>query len=451
MTATQLSLCLFDTTSLASGLTLDAGPTSIRPATEEAEPPTTPLLPEALTQPLAPRRVERRGSTSNFRLAGDRPLAKSWRGRAENNIAAIRLMKQIAGEGREATAEEQAALIRFIGFGASELATTCFRRPGEDGFKAGWETLGAELQGLVTEAEYAGLARTTQYAHYTPESIVRAVWAGLERLGFTGGRILEPGVGTGLFIALMPEAVQNGSAVTGIEFDAISAGMSRLLYPAASIRHEDFTRARLSGRYDLAVGNPPYSDRVVRADPAYRALGLRLHDFFIAKAIDSLRPGGLAAFVTSTGTMDKVDPSARAYIAASADLLGAIRVPEGSFRATAGTEVVVDVLFFQKRDDGAASGGAAWDSTMVPAGWPADAAPMAINRYWIEHPEMLLGEHAPRHGFHGPGQDYTCKPRPGTDLAAALAVAVQRLPEALYTAHSRDLDEGEEPEFEAPS
>ena len=450
--ATQLSLGLFDSTAIASGLTLDAGYTPARASTPPAHHGAdSPVLPDALTRPATARVAEGPRGT-NFRLTGDRPLARSWRGRAEDNLAAIKLLKQIGGEGGEATAEEQAALIRFIGFGASELANTCFRRPGEDGFRPGWEELGVDLEASVTPAEYAGLVRTTQYAHYTPESIVRAVWTGLERLGFNGGRILEPGIGTGLFVALMPEAVQAGSAVTGIEFDGISAGISRLLYPAATIRHEDFCRARLCGQYDLAVGNPPFSDRVVNADPAYRGRGLRLHDFFIAKAIDSLRPGGVAAFVTSTGTMDKADPGARAQIARSADLLGAIRIPAGSFRGTAGTDVVVDLLFFQRRAEDEDAKDAGWDTTVVPLSWPADAEPIAINRYWIAHPEMVLGEHRPCRGMHGPAADYTCVADPGLDLAAALETAIQRLPEALYA--TRRLQDGEDDPataFEAPS
>lgn len=455
MTATQLSLDLFTTTVLSDGLTLDQHATSLSQNSSGAEPVSVPALPDTLTRAVQPHRAARNSAAAaNFRLAGDRPLARSWRGRAEDNIAAIRLMKQIAGEGRGATQEEQATLIRFIGFGATELATTCFRRPGENSFKSGWEELGAELQSIVTEAEYAGLARTTQYAHYTPETVVRAVWAGLERLGFAGGRILEPGIGTGLFVALMPETMQDGAAVTGIEFDAISAGISRLLYPAATIRHEDFTRARLSGQYDLAIGNPPYSDRIVRADPAYRTLGMRLHDFFIAKAIDSLRPGGLAAFVTSTGTMDKLDAGARAYIARSADLLGAVRIPEGSFRATAGTDVVVDLLFFRKREEDAPADGATWETTVPIPDWPADAEPVAINRYWIEHSEMVLGAHALRRGFHGPGQAYTCQPPPGADLSDVLATAIQHLPVGVYAPRTATHDlgtDGRPAEFVAPS
>lgn len=440
------SLGLFDSTSLASGLALD---TTQAPAdaTGTAAPATVPDNDLPASPP--PLRVAARGQ-QNFRLAADRTLAKTWRGRAADNLAAIRLVKAFAGEGREATAAEQDQLIRFIGFGASELATTCFRRPGETEFRPGWDEIGTALEASVTPAEYASLARATQYAHYTPETLIRGMWAGLERLGFTQGRVLEPGIGTGLFIALMPEAIAERSAVTGIEFDGISAGISRLLYPRATIRHEDFTRARLAGAYDLAIGNPPYSDRTVRADPTYRALGLRLHDFFIAKSIDALRPGGLAAFVTSTGTMDKADPTARAHIAGSADLIAAIRIPEGSFRATAGTDVVVDILFFQKRGADEPPAGPAWDATQ-PLSSLATAAPVSVNRYWIEHPEMVLGEHGTRRGFHGPDDDYTCVARPGAMLTDALAEAIARLPERLFRPRAEIEDPLAEPEAVAPT
>nr|CUT16509.1 FIG00986851 hypothetical protein CDS [Bradyrhizobium sp.] len=173
---------------------------------------------------------------------------------------------------------------------------------------------------------------------------MRAIWAALLRFGWRGGRVLEPGIGTGLFPALMPEALRHVSHVTGVELDPVTARIARLLQPQARIVTGDFARIDLPARFDLAIGNPPFSDRTVRSDRALRSLGLRLHDYFIVKAIKLLKPGGLAAFVTSHGTMDKANGSARALIAKHADLLSAIRLPEGSFRADAGTNVVVDIL-----------------------------------------------------------------------------------------------------------
>lgn len=164
-------------------------------------------------------------------------------------------------------------------------------------------------------------------------------------MGWRGGRVLEPGIGTGLFAALMPEGLRDVSHVTGIELDPVTARIARLLQPQARIVTADFARTELPSSFDLAIGNPPFSDRTVRSDRAYRSLSLRLHDYFIARSIDLLKPGGFAAFVTSSGTMDKADRSARKHIAKSSDLIAAVRLPEGSFRADAGTDVVVDILF----------------------------------------------------------------------------------------------------------
>ena len=297
---------------------------------------------------------------SNFHLSGSRALAKGWKARARANLDAIALAAASAAENRPATREEQARVIRFTGFGASELANNVFARPGEEGFRKGWDELGEELQASVSEADYASLARCTQYAHFTPEFIIRAIWKGLERLGWRGGRVLEPGIGTGLFPALMPEALREAAFVTGVELDPVTARIARLLQPVARIVEGDFARTDLPAHFDLAIGNPPFSDRTVRSDRAYRAMGLRLHDYFIARSIDLLKPGALAAFITSSGTMDKADASAREHIAKSADLVAAIRLPEGSFRADAGTDVVVDILFFRKRKPGEPQGDASW-------------------------------------------------------------------------------------------
>ena len=296
-------------------------------------------------------------------------------------------------ENRPATFEEQQALIRFVGFGASDLANGCFVRPGETGFRPGWESFGDELKSLVTADEYAALARCTQYAHYTPEWVARAVWDALVRLGFSGGRILEPGLGTGLFLALMPDEIRRRSRATGVELDPVTAGIARLLHPDSDVRNADFTRVTLPQNFDLAIGNPPFSDRIVQSDPAYKGLGLRLHDYFIVKALDALKPCGLAAFVTSQGTMDKPDPGARALMAARADLVASVRLPTGAFHATAGTDVGVDLLFFQKRPTSSVPAGAAWDRI---AELPTAHGPVSINRYFVEHPDMRARRAQPR-------------------------------------------------------
>jgi N12 class adenine-specific DNA methylase/adenine-specific DNA methylase len=391
---------------------------------------------------------------SNFHLAGDRELAHGWAARARDNIAAITLSKALEQSGRAPTSDEQARLLRFTGFGATELAQSCFRRPGETEFRPGWQEIGAALEAAVTPQEYAALQRATQYAHYTPETVIRGLWRAAGRLGFSGGRVLEPGMGTGLFFALLPAALRDACQLTGIEYDPVTARIARLVHPEARVRCEDYTRSRVAGRFDLAIGNPPFSDRVVKADATTRALALRLHDYFIARSIARLRPGGLALFVTSTGTMDKASTTAREHIAGMADLVGAVRLPEGSMRAAAGTDVVVDILVFQRRAEGQSSAGAAWiDLAPVEAAADDDgdddgASGIQVNRYFAEHPEMVLGDHALKRGIYGPALTYTCRPRKdGTTLEALLTEALDRLPAGIFAASAEsgaDDDSGDE-------
>jgi len=425
------TLDLFGDTSLSSGLGLGvtAFPSTIDADDHDCPRASLTSLPVAVA-PSSAKSAPTRGQ--NFSLAASRGLAKTWRDRARDNLAAIRLAAEIEAEGRPATAEEQTRLMRFTGFGASELANGIFRRPGDDTFRKGWEQIGEELEGLVDAASYASLARCTQYAHFTPDYIVRAVWAGVEQLGFRGGRVLEPGIGSGLFPALMPPALRDLCHVTGIELDPVTARIVKLLQPRATILNADFARIELTPHFDLAIGNPPFSDRTVRSDRAYRGLGLRLHDYFIAKALRSLKPGGLAAFVTSSGTMDKTDATAREHVAAMADLVGAIRLPEGSFRAEAGTDVVVDILFFRKRRDGESADGDGWLDLAEVRSATEDEGAIRINRCFAEHPEMVLGEHALRRGVYGPDETYTCQPRAGADLEQALTAAILHLPESIY-------------------
>ena len=361
----------------------------------------------------------------NFHLAGDRRLARGWKARAADNLASMRLALQIEEEKRNATPDEQEILCRFTGFGASELANALFRRAGET-FSAGWEDIGDQLEQLFPRDALASLARSTQYAHYTPEFVIRAIWRAVQHMGFSGGPILEPGCGSGLFFALMPEALAGKTSLTGIEADASTARIAALLYPNAWIRHEDFTKARLAQTYALAIGNPPFSDRTVRADDPAGRLALSLHDYFIARSIERLKPGGLAAFVTSRWTMDKADQKAREHIASMADLIGAIRLPEGAMKAAAGTEVVADILFLQRRFPDDPRGDTHWDTLMeaLPAedGEPA----LSINRYFLEHPEMVLGRHARTSSPFGPA--YTCLPHAQSGIEELLDSAIHRLP-----------------------
>lgn len=435
-------LDLFGNTALSSGLGLDvtAFGTDFAANDVDDDPPPVAPAPAMPAPPRTPRSTEPSVPRANFYLSGNRNLARGWRQRAVDNLAAIRLASEIEAADRAATAEEQAQLIRFTGFGASELANAVFRRPGDDSFRNGWDEIGSDLEEAVSRAEYASLMRCTQYAHFTPEFIVRAIWSGLERLGWRGGRVLEPGIGTGLFPASLPEPLRDITHVTGIDIDPITARIARLLQPRAHIVNADFARADLPANFDLVIGNPPFSDRTVRSDRAYRSMGLRLHDYFIARAIDLLKPAGLAAFVSSSGTMDKADCSAREHIARSADLIAAIRLPEGSFRADAGTDVVVDILFFRKRMPGEAEGGPLWlDADEVQPAHGDDGV-IRVNRWFARHPDFVLGTHATTSGPFG--ETYTCHPRPGVDLEQALAAAISLLPEAIYDGKPEVIDHG---------
>ncbi len=427
---------LFGNTALSSGFDLGVPGFAAECGTDIDidPPPSTPAL-------AAPVRKEPKSKAPirtkvDFRLQGSRGLGKSWRDRARDNIAAILLANEIERQGLPARPDQQARLIKFTGFGASELANGIFRRPGEEAFRKDWEELGGNLESAVAAGDYASLARCTQYAHFTPELIVRAIWSGLIRMGFDGGRILEPGIGTGMFPALMPETLSTVSHLTGVELDPVTARIVRLLQPLAKIITGDFSRTELPQHFDLAIGNPPFSDRAVKSDPAFRSLGFRLHDYFIAKSIDRLKPDGLAAFVTSSGTMDKADARAREHIAGMADLVGAIRLPEGSFRADAGTEVVVDILFFRKRRADELAGDSNWlDLADVKAA--GEGGSIRTNKWFVDHPEMVLGRHAITSGPFG--ETYTCVPI-GDDLESRLNAAISQLPADIYDGEPSTID-----------
>ena len=275
---------MFGSSALSSGLGLGVtafgGFEPVAANDDDPEPPPpspAPALPAAAIERPAPRR---QGNRCNFYLDdADRGLAVSWKDRARANVAAILIANNIEKQDRPATPKEQAQLVRFTGFGASELANGMFRRPGEVDFRTGWSELGGSLESAVSDADYTSLARCTQYAHFTPEFIIRAIWTGLQRMGWRGGRVLEPGIGTGLFPALMPAAFRDRTFVTGVELDPVTARIVKLLHPKARIINGDFARTDLAPIYDLAIGNPPFSDRTVRSDRTYRSLGLRLHDY----------------------------------------------------------------------------------------------------------------------------------------------------------------------------
>lgn len=448
------TLNLFGNTALSSGLGLGVTAFVDDFAQDDDDDDDDDPTPSSPAPDVRAKPVDRKASSAsrtargqNYYLADTRGLAKGWKQRARDNLAAIRLASEIESDDRPATAEEQAQLIKFTGFGASDLANGMFRRPGEAGFRAGWEQIGSALEDTVGDTDYASLARCTQYAHFTPEYIVRAIWAGLQRLGWRGGRVLEPGIGTGLFPALMPEALHNVSHVTGVELDPVTARIARLLQPRARIVTGDFARTELPASFDLAIGNPPFSDRTVRSDQAYRSLGLRLHDYFIARSVDLLKPGAFAAFVTSSGTMDKADITARKHLAKTADLIAAIRLPEGSFRADAGTDVVVDILFFRKRKAGEPAGDLSWLDIEEVRPATQDEGAIRVNRWFARHSDLVLGTHALTSGPFG--ETYTCLPFAGQALDAALSATILLLPEALYdgepTSIDLELEDSDEP------
>ncbi|MDP9839885.1 N12 class adenine-specific DNA methylase/adenine-specific DNA methylase [Neorhizobium huautlense] len=439
MSNDPFTLDMFGSSALSSGLGLGVtafGGFDATAANDDDPDPTPPPVAPALPVAVAP--ADRSGRRQNFYLDGGRGLGASWKDRARANVAAILVADGIANQERPATAKEQAQLIRFTGFGAGELANGMFRRPGEIDFRDGWDNLGSSLETAVSEADYASLARCTQYAHFTPEFIIRAIWSGIQRLGWRGGRVLEPGIGTGLFAALMPKAYRDGAFLTGIELDPVTARIVRLLQPRSRIIEGDFARTELSPIYDLAIGNPPFSDRIVRSDRSYRSLGLRLHDYFIARSIDLLKPGALAAFVTSHGTMDKADTTAREHIAKCADLIAAIRLPEGSFRRDSGTDVVVDILFFRKRKIGEPEGDQMWIDVDEVRTATDDEGAIRVNRWFARHPDFVLGGHALTSGPFG--ETYTCRGSGGADLEIALAAAIDLLPAGLYDGEPTPID-----------
>jgi SAM-dependent methyltransferase len=301
----------------------------------------------------------------DFSFAGARTLSPSWKGRAQDNIEAIRHLNLLDREHRPAMPGEQAAIARFVGFGASELANNIFAdRTG--GSREGWEDLGQSLIAETTERELQSLKRATQYAHYTPEYIVRAMWDAARVLGFSGGQILEPGCGSGLFMGFRPDDLSDDTVFVGIENDPVTARVANALYPNQVIRCIDFDKATLPADFDLAIGNPPFSNLTIHNKSQLGRLGLSLHDFFIARALEQLRPGGIALFVTSRYSLDKSDPKARLHMESIADFLGAVRLPSKAMKEEAGTDVVVDILLFRKR---------------------APDAPFAV-RNWIELAEI---------------------------------------------------------------
>ena len=350
----------------------------------------------------------------NFHITDDDLGVGGPKQKFARNIEAIRTLFKLEEEHRGATAEEQQVLSQYVGWGGLADAFD----PGKDN----WAKEYAELKGLLSEDEYAAARSSTLNAHYTSPTVIRSIYDAVERMGFRSGNILEPSMGVGNFFGMLPDTMQD-SRLYGVELDSITGRIAKKLYPQADITVAGFETTDRRDFYDLAVGNVPFGQYKVN-DKAYNKLGFSIHNYFFAKAIDQVRPGGVVAFVTSRYTMDSKDSTARKHMAERADLLGAIRLPNNAFRANAGTDVVSDIIFLQKRDCPIDH-----EPDWVQLGKTEDG--FAINQYFVDHPEMVLGELTTESTQYG-REDLTVAPVEGTSLADQLAEAVQHI-EGQYT------------------
>ena len=355
----------------------------------------------------------------NFHITDDDLGVGGPKQKFARNIEAIRTLFKLEEEHRGATAEEQQVLSQYVGWGGLADAF--------DPNKDGWAKECAELKGLLSEDEYAAARSSTLNAHYTSPTVIRGIYDAVERMGFRTGNILEPSMGVGNFFGMLPESMAD-SRLYGVELDSITGRIAQKLYPEANIKVAGFETTDRRDFYDLAVGNVPFGNYKVN-DKAYNKLNFSIHNYFFAKAIDQVRPGGIVAFVTSRYTMDSKDSTARKHMAERADLLGAIRLPNNAFRANAGTDVVSDIIFLQKRDRPADI-----EPDWVQLGKTEDG--FAINQYFVDHPEMVLGELTTESTQYGRGE-LTVAPIEGAKLADQLAEAVQHI-EGQYTAAEVD-------------
>ena len=345
----------------------------------------------------------------NFRITDDHLGEGGAKQKYARNIQAIRTLFKLEQEHRGATAEEQQALSQYVGWGGLSDAF--------DPNKDGWAKEYTELKGLLSEDEYAAARSSVLNAHYTSPAVIRGIYDAVERMGFRSGNILEPSMGVGNFFGMLPDTMAD-SRLYGVELDSITGRIAKKLYPQADITVAGFETTDRRDFYDLVVGNVPFGQYKVN-DKAYNKLGLSIHNYFFAKAIDQVRPGGIVAFVTSRYTMDSKDSTARKHMAERADLLGAIRLPNNAFKANAGTDVVSDIIFLQKRDRPADI-----EPAWVQLGKTEDG--FAVNSYFVEHPEMVLGELTAESTQYG-REELTVAPLEGTSLADQLAEAVQHI------------------------
>ena len=350
----------------------------------------------------------------NFHITDDDLGVGGPKQKFARNIEAIRTLFKLEEEHRGATAEEQQVLSQYVGWGGLADAF--------DPNKENWSAEYTHLKELLSEDEYAAARASTLNAHYTSPTVIRGIYDAVERMGFRSGNILEPSMGVGNFFGMLPDTMQD-SRLYGVELDSITGRIAKKLYPQADITVAGFETTDRRDFYDLAVGNVPFGNYKVN-DKAYNKLGFSIHNYFFAKAIDQVRPGGVVAFVTSRYTMDSKDSTARKHMAERADLLGAIRLPNNAFRANAGTDVVSDIIFLQKRDRPIDH-----EPDWVQLGKTEDG--FAINQYFVDHPEMVLGNLELESTQYG--HDLTVAPIEGAVLADQLAEAVQHI-EGNYTA-----------------
>ena len=367
-------------------------------------------------------------SARNFRITDEHLGEGGPKQKFARNIEAIRTLQTLENESRNATPEEQEILSQYVGWGGLADAF--------DPDKDSWAKEYKELKGLLSEDEYAAARASTLNAHYTSPTVIRAIYDAVEQMGFTTGNILEPSMGVGNFFGMLPESMA-GSRLYGVELDSITGRIARQLYPEANIAVAGFETTSQRDFYDLAIGNVPFGNYKVN-DKAYNNLGFSIHNYFFAKALDQVRPGGVVAFVTSRFTMDSKDSSARKYLAQRADLLGAVRLPSNAFKANAGTEVVSDILFLQKLERPIDR-----EPEWVQVGRTPEG--FTINQYFVDHPDMVLGELSAESTQYG-REDVTVDPIEGTDLAEQLKEATGKI-HGQYVAVARTETELDEDAF----
>ena len=365
-----------------------------------------------------------RRNAQNFRITDEHLGEGGPKAKFQANVNAIRLLKELESAGQQASPEQQEILSRYVGWGGIPDAF--------DPEKPAWASEYTQLKELLTPEEYAAARSSTLNAHYTSPMVIKAIYDAVGRMGFETGNILEPSMGVGNFFGMLPEEMRN-SRLYGVELDPVSGRIAKQLYPKADITVGGFETTDRRDFFDLAIGNVPFGQYQVN-DKAYNKLNFNIHNYFFAKALDQVRPGGVVAFVTSRYTMDAKDSTVRRYLAQRAELLGAIRLPNDAFKKNAGAEVVSDIIFLQKRDR------------------PLDIAPewtqtgqtedgFAINRYFIDHPEMVLGRQEPVSTAHG--MDYTVNPIEGLELSDQLHDAVKYIHGTYQEAELPELGEGE--------